>query len=782
MTRYSGVSMLAIATALAFGGQAWAQDDDADAVAEVVVTAQKRNESLLETPLTVNVVSGAQIEALNLTQFEDIARLAPGLDITNGDGRQQTVSLRGVKFDQDTGTTRTVDIYLNEVPLDPTQALQTTYDIGQIEVLRGPQGTLRGGTGPSGAILIGTRRADLNVVTGTLNVSETDERSTNLQAAVGVPLIEGKLGLRVAGVYDRNYGRGTSNPRTGEEDNGRTRSYRASMNWEPTDDLSFLLMYQNFWSRNVALRAVEGTGRYGVITAEDRIALADGSNAFVTDGEQVTLNAKWELPGHQLSYVGGYQDNNFNTERDLDLANGNLTNDDAPTVVAFIPPATLIFADQAGFQNYQKIDINSRQQTHELRFERTGDHFWIYRFGYYQNDTSTQADVSIDYSTTPSTTPGVCSPNTFFCLLISGAPTKSRNVGYFTTQTLNFTEADRLEVGLRYSESRTGATTTDATTGTVSYKHDFNDDLMVYGSYGRGYRPGGDSSVGAPTDVPASLFLYEPEKSDSFEVGVKGKLNDGRVLFTLSAFHQKLENYIGRVNNIACTGNPASGVGPNPGTVYATNDGLAPGAANSPCEGTGGINLTYNADAKISGAELELRATLAEGWTAQLAAAYADATYEDAAIPCNDYDGDGAPDQVGLPGVQAGKFVSLCQSSGAIAALPKWQVSVNSEYSFAAWEGAEGFVRGLATYRPEIVDSNSGITTESAFRMDLFAGVRLEELNAEVSLFARNLFDDTTTVPGGSTFSLFGTPTGYNLVDRDKGREIGVAVRYTFGG
>jgi outer membrane receptor protein involved in Fe transport len=63
MARYSSVSMLAIAAALAVGGQAWAQDD-ATAVGEVVVTAQKRNESLLETPQTVNVVSGASLRIL----------------------------------------------------------------------------------------------------------------------------------------------------------------------------------------------------------------------------------------------------------------------------------------------------------------------------------------------------------------------------------------------------------------------------------------------------------------------------------------------------------------------------------------------------------------------------------------------------------------------------------------------------------------------------------------------------------------------------------------------
>jgi iron complex outermembrane recepter protein len=757
MGHYSSVSLIAIVAALGLAAPAWAQTDEGGTtVEELVVTAQKRTERLVDAPQTVNVVTGGQIESLGLNQFEDVAKVTPGLDITSGDGRQQAVSLRGIKFDQDTGTARTVDIYLNEVPVDPVQALQNQYDIGQIEVLRGPQGTLRGGTGPSGAVLIGTRRPDLDDISGSLIASYSDIESTNIQAAIGVPIIPGKLAVRVAALYDRNDSGQAYSVVSGQEDYSRTRSYRASVLWTPTDALNVQLMHQDLGSESRRLFTVAGAGVWGVFSPESRVSVTDGGNDFETDGAITTLNATYDFAGHRLSYVGGYQDNSFVYERDLDIGNA-------------LPG-----------QSFQSIDIATKEDTHELRIERTGDHFWLYRFGYFQSETETAFDVVIDYTGGNGTCGG---PLSFLpCFTLGGgAPSKTQNRGYFTTQTFKLTENDTLDVGLRYSISGSGIGKEHATTGTLSYKHRFNEDLMAYFSYGRGFRPGGEDTVsagtGAPSGIPASEFNWVAEESDSYEVGLKTSLFDNRMQVALSVYHQDFKNYIGRVNALACTGNITTGVGPIPGTVYATVDGQAPNGTNV-CST---VNNTYNADVIARGVELDVRARIMDGWSAQFTASYSDAHFDDALIPCNDFNGDGAPDDEGIATVQAGRYFSRCRSSAQVSSLPRWQVSANSEYSWNVGDSTKAFVRGLATYRPSSTDPNDGDVFQSAFRADLFAGFRFDAYDAEVSLFARNVFDDVNYDIGEEIFGLFGNNTGYRSVFSERGREIGLRVRYNFG-
>jgi iron complex outermembrane recepter protein len=106
------------------------------AIEEVVVTAQRRSESVQEGPMTVTPVTAEQITDLKLQRFEDVQQLSPGLAL-NRTGRASTSSLRGVTFNPDSGAAPSIDTYINEVPLDPQFAFQSIFDVQQIEVLRG---------------------------------------------------------------------------------------------------------------------------------------------------------------------------------------------------------------------------------------------------------------------------------------------------------------------------------------------------------------------------------------------------------------------------------------------------------------------------------------------------------------------------------------------------------------------------------------------------------------------------------------------------------------------
>jgi iron complex outermembrane receptor protein len=118
-----------------------------------------------------------------------------------------TASVRGITFNQVTsGNNGVIEFYLNDSPLPATNLFQSMYDVGQVELLRGPQGTLRGRAAPAGSMTVTTRRPALSEWGGYVNVTGTEDGEYNANAAVNIPIIDEMLSVRVAGLYDENEG------------------------------------------------------------------------------------------------------------------------------------------------------------------------------------------------------------------------------------------------------------------------------------------------------------------------------------------------------------------------------------------------------------------------------------------------------------------------------------------------------------------------------------------------------------------------------------------------
>src|ERR1700712_1579089 len=172
---------------------------------DIIVTARRRDETVQDVPLVVNVLTGGGIEKLNITRFEDIKSVVPGLSLqSSGDGFSFRASLRGVGYDSVASVPANVEFYVNEALVSPFALFQSLYDVGQIEVLRGPQGTLRGRAAPSGQITVTTRKPGLTEVGGFALISGTSKSGINGSAAISVPLITDVLAIRVAGLVDEN--------------------------------------------------------------------------------------------------------------------------------------------------------------------------------------------------------------------------------------------------------------------------------------------------------------------------------------------------------------------------------------------------------------------------------------------------------------------------------------------------------------------------------------------------------------------------------------------------
>jgi outer membrane receptor protein involved in Fe transport len=175
------------------------------AMEELIVTAQKRSESVQSVPISMTAMSGAKLERIGATEMIDFARDVPGLAIaSNGPGQNQVI-IRGVS--SQAGNAATVGYYLDETPVSSRgRSLDASlFDLQRVEVLRGPQGTLYGSSSMGGTIKYVTNQPDANAVAArvatTLSTTEGGGFNTQVNAMLNVPLAEGKAAARITSFY-----------------------------------------------------------------------------------------------------------------------------------------------------------------------------------------------------------------------------------------------------------------------------------------------------------------------------------------------------------------------------------------------------------------------------------------------------------------------------------------------------------------------------------------------------------------------------------------------------
>lgn len=765
------LTVCAAALALAFPAvaqQAASQDDGK--IPEVVVTASKRKESIQSVPMAVDAVTGNTLQKLNIQKFEDVEKLVPGLVLDPADGRGQTVTLRGISFDPDTGTSPTVQIYWNETPITASNAFRAMFDIGRIEVLRGPQGTLRGQTSPAGSITLATERPDTTGVAGRVVQTFGSDHLRNTQAAVNVPLIPHVLAIRVAGLYSYSEN-GVHDLFTGKADSDRGKGARISVLYQPTKSLEFLLVHQQLKSDEVNPPLAIGRpfpGQPGpALTYGDRTSVIEGPYQFYNKTKLTSLNVGWDVAGHKLSYIGGFQQSSETADRDTDIFN-------------VIP----------GWSNQQTVQFHTLQRTHELRFESTGARQWNYMVGAYYSWTGGPAEFTQKfpyYFPTPFTPPleailkGSTAPGGF-----------GEGTALFTDHRFALTNADQLQLGLRVQKNKgygqqylevfgqkinalpedRAHTDEKAWTGSASYRHNFSKDIMAYVSAGTGYRPGGTTAFVSTPGLAPDLMTYRPEKSRAIELGIKSTLMDHRLVLNADIFQQNIKDYIGRANALrvrtaAATGEP-SGTGPGGG--YAA-------------DASGTINLNTNGDLLSRGIEATAIWSILPNWRAQASASYVNAHYVNAALYCNDGNNDGQPDNVGAF-VQPGRQVSVCRTNRPLAdqfgtETGRFNMTVQSEYTHGIGN-VEAFVRGLVRYNPTRYNVPANQHIASFTPLDIFVGVRDPGQDWEVSLWAQNVFDRSPApyLMEGVTYQ--GIAGGYSASLPPPRRKLGVTMRYEF--
>jgi iron complex outermembrane receptor protein len=296
---------------------------------EIIVTARRSDEKLQNVPENVQAISGSQLQKLSITSVEELSKLAPGLTLVNA-GTSTQVTLRGVAWRPGSGTPAT-PIYFNEVPFDPGQTVQSLFDIGQIEVLRGPQGTSRGAPSISGAITVTTKKPNLNEFGGYVQGLYGEADHGDVQGAINVPIIKGILAVRLAGNVENSRGNQVFSVHSAIKPSIKDRTFRATVLFQPTHNLSIEAMYQRRRTDRVQYDQVTGTGSPGyagspvaflgalgaipanfngpALTVGQRASVEDAGNITHDKLDLFTINANWHILGHIVSANYGHQYN-----------------------------------------------------------------------------------------------------------------------------------------------------------------------------------------------------------------------------------------------------------------------------------------------------------------------------------------------------------------------------------------------------------------------------------------------------------------------------------------
>lgn len=769
-------------------------------VGDIVVTARRGEENLQDVPVSVKVVSGDSIQNQAITTLGEVSKLAPGLNITNDD---QKIVLRGVAWRPGSGTPAT-PIYFNEIPFDPGSTIRTIFDIGQIEVLRGPQGTTRGAPSISGAVTIRTRRPDLDAVGGYVQGTYGQGDHSDVQGALSVPVIEGVLAVRLAAnIEDSRFNRVTS-VNSNEKPYFRDRTLRFSALFKPTDTLTFDAMYQRTRGSFGTFIQVVGPGSQGAagipanfngpaLTAGDRKAVQDAPTDEPFQLDLITFNAQWNVLGQQLSYNFGSQHTPvFQAYRALDPAN-------------FLP----------GYQVFQFADRapGSYFRIHEVRLssERSAGRFFDYDIGYFQKHSAgTQIIESPNFLSgafgAPGTAPGVITtPNSRYVLgahtdislaqkfdsfygnieIHLGGKTELsgglRRIKDRVPVTLNVQTSAAASVAIPLSALRgapcsaaglvssnyAGFCDANVAAGTgnllqafddqykktiynVSLSHKFTDDLLAYATSGSSYRSGLPAI--ANNGLPAAYLVPLPETAKSYELGVKTTIGR-RLRINGSIYQIDYKNQLTTFQGIQYYNSVSARLGLTSEAFYR------------------------NVDARIRGAELEISAQPIDNLSLGANVSYAITKSRGGDVPCNDASRPITPSNP-INQCPSRKGETLNQS-------PPFQASVNGSYSVPVG-GADAYLRFNLNYQGHNPNYGNAVSTGAYAIVDLFAGLAGTESGWDVGLYAKNIFDKQVELSRATLLNniypgFTAAPTGYYSARVSAPREVGISLRYTFG-
>ena len=481
---------------------------------EIVVTARKREETLIKVPDAVTVFSAKQIEQAGLRSLNDFANLTPNVTIMRGSAEAYpTIMIRGLALAQ--GGEPPIAVVIDGVQISQTAFINQDYgEVAQVEVLRGPQGSLYGRNAIGGAINITTRQPS-NEFKGRAELSYGNADTFRSLFDVSGPILDDKILFAAGGTFRRTDGQ-IRNQATGKlADFGKDLFLHGRLLFKASSEFSADLR-ANYGHDNIGSTANEVVSRANFEDFRPGFLFVDPG---LTDHRTIyDFSAKLDYAGPYLTVtsITGYSKADDELFGDADFT-----------------PAHIVL---------QNVQLRVRAVTEEIRIQSPGtDRFRWLAGGFYQDrKTHNFLDIPFDDGT------GRPVPGAFAI--------RSRDIGtskswaLFGSASYDLLSSLELTIGARYDRDRRSsvdqffagsdarATFSDFQPKIqVAYKPDSNTNL--YATYGRGFSSGGFNAF-----FSGANRLYKSQTADNYELGFKRSFSNGRLRLGAALFEVRYGN------------------------------------------------------------------------------------------------------------------------------------------------------------------------------------------------------------------------------------------------
>ncbi len=703
---------------------------------EIVVTARKTAERLQDVPISISAVSGDQLRDRGAVDVKDVMRSIPGLSFSNVERGLGNYNIRGIST---VASSPTVGIYLDDIPLT---TLATTFsgaldpvffDMERMEVLKGPQGTLYGGSSMGGAIKYVRARPNLTRVSGSaaagIGTTAHGGSSYNAEGVVNVPLVNDKLALRAGVFYRRDGGfidnepglvrnsnlsstaspnytplsqNAQTNRSAADQNRGDTYVGRVAIAWQPDPTLTITpsVFYQRYKQENSSQFFI-GTGKS--LSASYRLPQPTRDESVIYD-----LNVEKDFDSVKLTSITAYFDRKLNWGRDYSYF-----------IAGLVPPFFAL--------NSNNISVShTKQFSQELRLssgEREDNFKWVVGL-FYSNQKDNLNQVAKTLGLGSLGIPGFASD------VVYTGDTNTKMDQYAAFGEVNYKLTDKLELtaGIRAFQIKqvvdalgdgplNGGTTVNVDRRSnekgvnpkfgLSYKITPNNMLFVSAS--KGFRPGGPNRYRInPALCSADLTRlgisgapdsFQSDSLWSYELGTKNQFAGGRLTLNGAFFMTDWKKIQQQIFLQSC------------GFAYNDNAGTA----------------------KVKGVELEAALKLAGGFDLGGNATLTDAKIDKAALGTSAQNGD---EVLNVPKWMASAYVSYGFDVGS-----NWSAKLKGEYQYQSQAR-------LMFDRVQAVTFSDGVpgTVANAGQFRDGYGVVNAALSAEhgatsVRLYVNNVFD-----------------------------------------
>jgi iron complex outermembrane recepter protein len=724
---------------------------------EIVVTATRREESVQSVPMSITAITEVDLEKRAATQFFDYASSIPNLSFGYSGGGQSAgfassrqVAIRGIAGD---GTTA---FYIDDTPV-PVSIDPQAVDVAQIEVLRGPQGTLYGSLSMGGTLRVMTEQPNPEKVEILAHgsVSDTDHAAkANYQTdgSLNLPLIDDKLAIRFSGYHEElgGYFKRYAED-TGETFNNigqtTTSGGQVAMLWKITDDLSVTprVIYQRTDLNGLPFSTVNynAASLSPIIIRPTSLTQDQLFNIPESSSDQWTLSSL-VLKYHQPFGTFVFSTSDFNRTT-TDIEDQTL----AVSQVFGIAPLPTSISDY----NHPRI------QTDELRFASTfSGPFQLVSGLYYAHTNTSGVGFPPNYIPGLNAATGGIYGTDLSYYYNNGRDVQIETAPYAEAN-YDITDHWRATAGIRATriESVLGPVTADgianggpttvaqtSTTQTTitpkySLQYRFSPDNQVYATVAKGFRPGSPSGGQVPQDACgadlAALGLksgnigpVQPDTVWSYELGEKTSWLDKRLTVDFDVFRIDWDK-IQQTVLLAC------------GFSFDANAGAA----------------------RSQGAELDINARVLDDLTLQLSGGYDDAKFTET-----------------VPGV-------LFRAGDLIPQVPRVSAAFDADYEFQISGDLSAFANADYRYVGSSWSTNNALTNPTtgaviplirpSYRIaDLRGGVKYGK--TEYALFIKNLTNEYANLSDTTAVSL--QATGQSRVAISPPRTIGLEFRYRY--